>query len=124
MTVALPVGGKARVLVVEDEPLVCMLLETMLEDAGCNVVATASNLKSGLAAVDESELDFAILDMTLGQDSSFPIADALSARGVPFLFASGHDADSLPEKHAKRHVLAKPFEQADLQAKLAAIGVG
>jgi len=110
--------------VVEDEPLISMLLETMLEDAGCNVVATASSLKAGLAALEGKELDLAILDMSLGQDSSFPIADALQQRGIPFMFASGHDAAALPDKHAGRQVLVKPFAQADLELKLAAIGLG
>lgn len=116
-----PDMGK-RVLVVEDEPLVSMLIESMLEDVGYTVVAAAPNLKAGLAALESNELDLAILDMTLGQDSSFAIADALDDRGVPFVFASGYDAQSLPEKHAGRQVLAKPFTLADLETKLAAIG--
>ncbi len=119
-----PASGKVRVLVVEDEPLIAMLIETMLEDVGFEVVATASTLKAGLAAVGETELDLAILDMMLGREPSFAIADMLNDRGVPFLFASGNGELELPEAHAARHVLSKPFAQADLQKSLAALGLG
>jgi len=117
-----PNTDRTRVLVVEDEPLVAMMIESMLEDVGYVVVATAPSVSAGLAAVDENELDLAILDMTLGRDSSFPIADALQDRGVPFVFASGYDARSLPDKHNTRQVLSKPFTLKDLKSKLAAIG--
>lgn len=117
-------GDRMRVLVVEDEPLIAMLIESMLEDAGCEVVATAPNLKTGLVEAQKENLDLAILDMTLGQDSSFAIADILDDRGVPFLFASGYDGQLLPAKHSARHVLAKPFTLLDLEKKLEAVRFG
>jgi DNA-binding response OmpR family regulator len=117
-------GDRARVLVVEDEPLISMLLESMLEDAGYTVVATAPTLKAGLLAAADADIDLAILDMTLGRDSSFQIADTLQERGVPFLFASGHSGSVLPDAHAQRKVLAKPFDLADLESKLTEMGLG
>ena len=108
-------------LVIEDEPLISMLLESMLEDAGYDVVATASSLKAGLAAAAQDQMDVAILDMTLGPDVSFGIADVLERRGIPFIFASGHDMHSLPQQHAGRQVLSKPFTLGDLERTLGTI---
>ena len=113
--------NRARVLVVEDEPLVAMLIESMLEDAGCVVVATAPSVEAGLAVAAREDLDFAVLDMTLGQESSFAIADVLAERGVPFFFASGYGGGALPAQHAQRQVLGKPFSFADLEKTLATL---
>ena len=86
--------NKRRVLIVEDEPLVTMMLEDMLLDADCEIVGMASSLQTGMALADSSTIDFAILDMTLGRDPSFPIADVLARKGVPFLFVSGYGRES------------------------------
>ncbi len=105
---------KPKVLIVEDEPIIAMMLEEHLLDAGCEVAASAQNLKNALALAQTSELDLAILDMSLGGDSSFPVADVLARRGIPFLFASGFGSSSLPEEHRNRSVLNKPFHFPDL----------
>ena len=83
-------GGK-RVLIVEDEPIVAMCLEDMLIDLGCEVVGPASRVQEGLTLAETEGLDAAILDVNLGADYSYAIADALSERGVPFAFATGYD---------------------------------
>lgn len=106
-----------RILVVEDEPLLAMLLEDVLGEQGAVVVGPAFNLAQGLALAERVELDGAILDINLGGQESFPIADVLDARSVPFLFATayahkGHPyADSAP-------LLPKPY---DLRAVLDAV---
>ena len=77
-----------------------MMLEDMLLDADCEIVGMASSLPSGMALADSCTMDFAILDMTLGRDASFPIADVLARKGVPFLFVSGYGRESLPKRIA------------------------
>ena len=110
--------NKRRVLIVEDEPLIAMMLEDMLLDADCEIAGIATSLETGVALANNSACDFAVLDMTLGRDSSFPIADVLTSRGVPFLFASGHERYSLPQEHCHRVVLGKPFNYDQLVAKI------
>src|SRR6187200_2431178 len=79
-----------RVLVVEDEMMVSMLIEDMLGDLGCTVVGPASRLDEAIALANASELDCAVLDMNLAGQSIFPLADLLRARGAPFAFATGY----------------------------------
>jgi CheY-like chemotaxis protein len=110
-----------KVLVVEDEALVAMLLEDMLADHGCEVAAAASRLAQALAMVADSALAFdaAILDVNLGGDPIFPVAEALAARGVPFVFATGYGAGGLPESWRGRPTLQKPFSHQDVGRALA-----
>ncbi|WP_245974375.1 response regulator [Bosea caraganae] len=105
-------------LIVEDEPIIAMMLEEHLLDAGCEVVATAQNLASGLALAETVDLDVAILDLSLGSKSSFAVADVLASRGIPFMFASGFGTNSLPEEHRARMVLNKPFHYPELLKSL------
>lgn len=105
-------------LIVEDEPIIAMMLEEYLLDAGCEVAAMAQNLEKGLALARSTEVDVAILDMSLGSQSSFPVADILAARGIPFLFASGFGSNSLPDAHRGKIVLNKPFHFPDLVKSL------
>lgn len=107
-----------RILVVEDEFLVLMLIEDMMTDLGCESVSTAPSIATALALIDAKVFDAAMLDINLGGDKSFPIADALAARGVPFLFATGYDGNCVPAAHRARAVLRKPFQMDDLRAAL------
>ena len=77
-----------RVLVVEDESAVLMLVEDMLSDLGFCEVVSAMGLDEAMPLAESLELTFAVLDVNLGQERSFPIAEALRARGVPFFFAT------------------------------------
>jgi CheY-like chemotaxis protein len=109
-----------RVLIVEDESLLVMVLEDVLPALGCEVAATAHSVESALAALaDDDRVDLAILDVNLAGDDSFPIADALHARGIPFFFATGYGASVLPERHADAPLIKKPYGQRDLEAALA-----
>jgi CheY-like chemotaxis protein len=105
-----------RVLVVEDEALVSMLLEDMLADHGCEVAATASRIAQALDLIADEALTFdaAILDVNLGGEPIFPVAEALAARGAPFVFATGYGAGGLPEAWRSRPTLQKPFSHEDV----------
>ena len=105
-----------RVLIVEDEALVSMLLEDMLADHGCEVAASASRIAQALELVADLGLvvDAAILDVNLGGEPIFPVADALAARGVPFAFATGYGAGGLPDSWRDRPTLQKPFSHDEV----------
>jgi CheY-like chemotaxis protein len=103
-----------RVLVVEDEMMVSMLIEDMLEDLGCKVVGPASRLDEAMALAGEAELDCAVLDVNLGGQSIFPLADFLRAKGAPFAFATGYGDAGLRDVDKGSPVLQKPFRETDL----------
>jgi CheY-like chemotaxis protein len=99
-----------RVLIVEDETLVSMLMEDILMDFGCIVVGPAARLEDALTkAREEESLDIALLDVNLAGKRSFPVADILAERGVPFIFVSGYGEQALEPPHQNRPVLQKPF---------------
>jgi DNA-binding response OmpR family regulator len=110
-------AGK-RVLVVEDEMLVSMLVEDMLSDFGCSVVGPAPDLDEAMSLASNADIDAALLDVNLAGKPIFPVADALKARGVPFAFASGYGAAGVEGDHAGAPVLQKPFRQSDLERAL------
>jgi CheY-like chemotaxis protein len=103
-----------RVLVVEDEMMVSMLIEDMLAELGCEVVGPASRLDEALAIAKEAELDCAVLDVNLGGQPIFPLADLLRERGRPFAFATGYGDAGLREVDRGSPVLQKPFREGDL----------
>lgn len=103
-----------RVLVVEDEMMVSMLIEDMLGDLGCTVVGPAARLDEALALAENAELDCAVLDVNLGGQSTFPVADLLRAKGAPFAFATGYGDAGLREVDRASPVLQKPFREVDL----------
>jgi CheY-like chemotaxis protein len=111
-------SARRRVLVVEDEMLIGMLLEDMLTDLGYEVVKVVPRLKDALAAVESDSFDLAILDVHLQGESAFPVADALIARNLPFVFATGYGERGLPESYRERPVLQKPFARDDLERAL------
>ncbi|WP_287105107.1 response regulator, partial [Brevundimonas sp.] len=93
-----PLSGR-RVLVVEDESLVAMLLETILEDMECVPIGPASNIDEGeTLARDTVELDAALLDVNVAGRQVFPVAEALKSRGVPFVFSTGYGEGGLPDE--------------------------
>lgn len=109
-----------RVLVVEDEPLVGMMIEDMLGDLGCEVVDIATRIEHALTAIAEKPVDFVILDLNLGGRLTYPVADELTARAIPFIFATGYGAGGLDGAYAGRPILTKPFHQRDLERILPA----
>ncbi len=108
-----------RILVVEDEMMIAMLIEDMLGDLGCVVVGPAHGLDAALAlANDDSSLDGALLDVNLGGQPVYAVADVLRGRGVPMIFSTGYGAGDLPEESRGAPVLQKPFKATDLSKAL------
>ena len=106
--------GGLRVLVVEDEMMVSMLIEDMLTDLGCTVVGPASRLDEAIELANRSEIDCAVLDVNLGGQPIFPLADILRAKGAPFAFATGYGDAGLRDVDKGSPVLQKPFREGDL----------
>jgi CheY-like chemotaxis protein len=106
---------RLRVLVVEDEALVALLLETMLTELGHGVVGPVARLGKALEMAQREELDIAILDVNINGQETYAVAEALAARKVPFVFATGYDAKRLREPYRDGPVLQKPYMQSDLQ---------
>src|SRR5674476_629764 len=113
-----PISGR-RVLVVEDEMMVSWLLEDMLAELGCLVVGPAGSVKQALAMIDAGAIDVAVLDVNLNGEMSYPIADALGARGVPFVFVTGYAKDRILDGYRVFPVLQKPFHRSELSDILA-----
>ena len=104
--------GKAgkRVLVVEDELMIRMLLEGMLTDLGHTVAAEAGGIEEALALAKEADIDVAILDVNLNNRPITPVVEVLIERGVPFVFASGYGQRGVPEPYRQNPTLQKPFQ--------------
>ena len=115
-----PNGPKVarRILVVEDEILISMLLEDMLTDLGYEVAATASRVDEALALARSIDIHAAILDVDLNGQEVFPVADALAGRSIPFVFATGYGEHALPAAYQERPTLQKPFEQSTLEQRM------
>jgi CheY-like chemotaxis protein len=114
-----------RVLVVEDEMMIAMLVEDMLAELGCTVVGPAHALDAALVlAQTETGLDAALLDVNLGGQPVFAVADALRAKGVPTIFSTGYGDAGLRDVDRGAPVLQKPFRAHDLARALSeALGV-
>lgn len=109
-------AGK-RVLVVEDEPIVAMMIEDMLTEMGAEVVGPASTLDRALALAAANELDAALLDVNLGDERSHGVARLLAERKVPFVFATGY-GDAGSDAFADAAVIQKPYREEQLAAVL------
>jgi CheY-like chemotaxis protein len=107
-----------RVLIVEDELMIRMLLEDMLGDFGCVVAAEAGTIDAALALVRDTAFDVAVLDVNVEGSVITPVAAELAARNVPFVFATGYGARGLPEGFTDRPVVQKPFEATALEHAL------
>lgn len=108
------------VLLVEDESLVSMLAEDVLQEAGCDV-RLAMRLADALRIATEAELDVAVLDVNLGGgDTSYPVAEVLAERGVPFLFATGYDWAGIDQRFQNCRWLQKPYAPRALLQEIAA----
>jgi CheY-like chemotaxis protein len=110
---------KLRFLIVEDEALVSMLIEDTVVDLGYEVAAVASRLQEACDLARTKEFDFAILDVNLDGKPSYPVAEILSERGVPFVFATGYGARGLDGKFSGVPTLSKPFMGTDLEKLIA-----
>lgn len=107
-----------RVLLVEDDGLVAMLVEDMLDELGFAFAGNPGSVAEGLTAVGQGGFDVAVLDLNLNGERVYPVADALMAAGVPFVFATGYGAAEVPEAYRRWPVAAKPFRLDDLETAL------
>jgi CheY-like chemotaxis protein len=111
-----------RVLLVEDEAMIRMLLEGMLTDLGHTVAAEAGGIDQALALAKQGDFDIAILDVNLDGETITPVVEILIARGVPFVFASGYGERGVPEPYRGTPTLQKPFQVEALAEAIAAAG--
>src|SRR5579885_1169916 len=114
--------GALRILVVEDEGLIALMVEDMLEDLGCEVAASVSSVGEALKwLADGGQLDAALLDVNLGGEHVFAVAEALEAKGAPFAFTTGYG--EIPDRRfADAPVVPKPIRREALEAALKAFG--
>jgi DNA-binding response OmpR family regulator len=110
-----------RVLLVEDEFMLALLLETMLADLGHSVVGPAARLEKGLEIAEKETIDLAVLDVNLDGREVYPIAVALDRRGIPFIFATGYGTPGLHPAYRDRPVLEKPYRLEDLRGAIAEV---
>jgi DNA-binding response OmpR family regulator len=104
-----------RVLLIEDEYLVALLLGDMLTDLGHQVIGPIAQLGQALTAAREQDVDLGILDVNLGEGNSFAVASALRDRGVPIVFSTGYDSSPFIDDFPEAMTLQKPFQQIDLE---------
>jgi DNA-binding response OmpR family regulator len=107
-----------RILVLDDEPLISMLVEGWLVELGCEVVGPARSVQEGLDFAGSAPLDAAILDVNLGGQNSYSVADALRQRGIPFAFVTGDGTIDAASGFADPILLAKPFDFEGVKAVL------
>lgn len=115
----MPEPEAKRVLIVEDEFLVAMLLEDLLSEMGHRVIEIIAQVDKAMKFADHADLDFAILDINLGGVKSFPVAAILRRRGIPFVFATGYGSAGLTTEFENELTLQKPYEPRELRRAIA-----
>lgn len=108
-----------RAFLVEDEGVVALLIESMLSELGYEVIGPVPRLAKALDVARDEKFDIAVLDVNLNGSSSFPIADLLIEKGVPFVFATGYGAPGIPANLNSNMVLQKPFKTQQLADAIA-----
>jgi len=103
-----------RILVVEDEFIVAWALEDMLAEMGCAIVGPAARVNQALAMIDDESIDAVVLDLNLNGQMSYPVADVLASRGVPFVFLTGYHKSSIPEAYVGFPMMQKPLDRSKL----------
>jgi len=100
-----------RILVVEDQAPIALQLEDMLLESNCQVVGPASRVGQALKLLDEHPVDAAVLDLNIAGELVYPVADALEARGLPYIFSTGYNPSDLAVPYRRQRVLQKPFSR-------------
>ena len=112
---------RRRVLLVEDEVLITLLLQDMLLDLECEIADAPANLDDALSAARNGAFDLALVDLNLRGKLTYPVADILKARQIPFIFVTGYGSAALEPAYAGAPVLEKPFHRKDLEAMIARV---
>jgi len=113
-------GGPKRVLIVEDDVMIRMLIEDMLDELGYTATAQAAKIGEAMAAARNADIDLAILDINLNGDTTGPVAEVLASRAKPFIFATGYGEHVVPPEFRDRPLLKKPFQIDGLRRSLEA----
>lgn len=108
----------ARILVLDDEPLVSMILEDFLTDLDFETVGPAHSIATALELIETTTIDGAILDISLGSVASYPVAEVLQAMSIPFALVTGRSADEVDERFKGAPMLSKPFNLKDLKTTM------
>ena len=112
---------RMRVLIVEDEALVAMMVEDAVESAGHDIAAVVSNITDAVAAVVRGDFDVALLDMNLHGQKAHALPVTLKARGTPFAFVTGYSQSGILDKFADAPVVTKPFRFEDIAKALTSL---
>lgn len=107
-----------RILIVEDESLVAMLLETILEDLGCTIAGPEGSVSGGVSVARSEHIDAALLDVNVAGELVFPVAETLKQRGIPFVFSTGYGEGGLPEQWRGHTTIQKPFTEVAVRDAL------
>ena len=107
-----------RVLIVEDESMIAMLMEDMLLDMGCVIVGVSTGVEDAIERISTVVFDAAILDLNLNGRPSYPVAQVLRDKSIPFLLSTGYGTAGVPQEFSHVPTLTKPFRQPDLEQAL------
>ena len=118
-----PMADAHRILLVEDDVLIGMMLVDMFDALGLPEPAQATTNEEALAIIGAEAIGGALVDINLGDEKGWPVADALAERGIPFAFTSG-GGDVIPPAHAHRKLITKPFRISDIEAVLDEFSTG
>jgi DNA-binding response OmpR family regulator len=110
--------SKPRILVVEDEPIIAIMLDDMLQEIGYRVVASVTRVAAAVDVIGRENIDIALLDVNLGIEKIDPVADLLAERSCPFIFTTGYGKTGVPAAHADHGIVQKPFHIDALAAAL------
>ena len=109
---------RLRVLIVEDEMTIALLLEEMVEELGHDVAGLAMRLPQALELATNCPLDLAILDVNLDGHMSYPVAEILGERGVPYVFATGYGATGIEPRYRNGVIIKKPYAADDIRSAI------
>ncbi len=98
-----------RILLLDDEPMISIMVQGWLAELGCEIVGPASSVRGALDLIKTDTFDAAILDVSLGSEDCYPVADALIERGIPIAFATGHGRQEIDPRFSGALILSKPF---------------
>lgn len=109
----------ARILIVDDEPMIAAMLQDWVAELGHEPAGPVSDVRSALALIESAAPDAAIVDISLRGETGYPVANRLAEGKIPFFFATGYAQDSLPPPFTGAPVISKPFDFAAFQAAVA-----